>query len=509
MDHRKPIVLALLDGWGLDEAGPHNGISQAQTPCFDSLLENYPNTTLDASGEAVGLPDGQVGNSEVGHTTIGAGTIIYQDLVRINKAVEADELKDNPAFQAVFEHVKEHDSQLHILGLLSQGGVHSHENHLFALVKAAAQAGIEKVVIHPFTDGRDSAPTGGAESLRKLEELIADLTVGHIASVTGRYYAMDRDKNWDRTDKAARAIFHGEAERSHDSEKPSSLVANDYQAGLTDEFIEPVVFLDLEGKPKQLEQNDGIIFINFRTDRTRQLSQRIVEQAQAKNWRFATMTDYGQAIDSLIAFPPSKIKATMASQIAEHQRRQLHIAETEKFAHVTYFLNGGEENPYPEEEQLLIPSNKDIKTHDEKPEMKAKEITDSVLERLDQYDFIFINYANPDMVGHTANQPAIITAVETVDRELKRIVDATLERNGLVLVMADHGNAERMVDPVTNQPHTAHTNNPVPFILVGNDLDGVKLQNGKGLQDVAPTVLELLGLPIPPSMTGESLVIKK
>lgn len=503
-----PVVLVVLDGWGLDEAHEYNGVAQAQTPCFDELSSAYPFTTLQASGEHVGLPDGQIGNSEVGHTTIGAGTVIYQDLVRIGKDVTDKAFDANPAFQQAFDHVIQNNSQLHIMGLLSTGGVHSHEDHFVELFEAATRAGIKQINLHPFLDGRDSNRTDGTQSLARLESKVVELNCGHIATVTGRYYAMDRDKNWDRTERAMNAIANGEADEIFDNDtKPSVAILNHYDHERFDELIEPMVFRNADGQVATLNQNDAIIFTNFRTDRTRQLSKRIGEEITPKNLCFVTMTNYGNEINSIVAYEPISIEETIASVVANAGLNQAHLAETEKFAHATYFLNGGREDVHGLEEHVLIPSNKDVKTHDEKPEMKAKELTDETIARLATNDFIFLNYANPDMVGHTANQKAIIVAVETVDRELGRLVKAVLEHNGTLLVIADHGNAETMIDPTTGQPHTAHTTNPVPCILIGKDnIAGLKLTDNGGLKDVAPTILDLLGLEKPAVMTGQSLI---
>lgn len=501
-----PVVLVVLDGWGLDEVKEHNGVAQANTPNFDRLSSQYPYTTLQASGEHVGLPAGQIGNSEVGHTTIGAGTVIYQDLVRIGKDVEAKKLDENAAFQQAFNHAIDNNSQLHIMGLLSIGGVHSHEDHFIELFEAAVRAGVKKIVLHPFMDGRDSDRMGGATSLAKLEAKVAELGCGQIATVTGRYFAMDRDKNWDRTQKAFDAISLGQADLVYNNgEKPSEVVKEGYVTEKFDELLEPMVFVG-DGEAAKLNENDSIIFTNFRTDRTRQLSKLICDQVMTKHLCFVTMTDYGNEVESIIAYEPMSIEETIASVVAKAGLSQAHFAETEKFAHATYFLNGGREELHELEEHVLVPSNKDVKTHDEKPEMKAREITDEVLTRLDTNDFIFINYANPDMVGHTANEPAIVVAVETVDKELGRLVEAVLERDGAVVAIADHGNAETIVDRVLGTPHTAHTTNPVPCILISNNLDKVELKQGGGLKDIAPTVLDLLGLEKPSAMTGESLI---
>ncbi len=504
----KPVLLVVLDGWGIEEAHQHNGIAQANTPCFDMLARTYSYTTLQASGEHVGLPAGQMGNSEVGHTTIGAGAVIYQDLVRISKDATAEKLGENPALQQAFTHTIAHTSQLHIIGLLSTGGVHSHEDHLFETARAARKAGGGKILIHVILDGRDAPPHGGSASLAKLEQLCDQLGNCTIASVAGRYYAMDRDKNWDRTDKAFRALWQGETDTSLTNDQQASEVVKEFYArGISDEHIEPITMKDSSDDKHEVKQNDSIIFTNFRTDRTKQLSHKISELIDQYNLCFVTMTHYGDEIKSIVAYEPATIEHTIASVVARAGLRQAHLAETEKYAHATYFLNGGKQDPHAGEEHVLVPSRKDVKTHDEAPEMKAKELTDEAIARLATQDFIFLNYANPDMVGHTANQAAIITAVETVDRELKRLVDAILAVNGVLVIIADHGNAERMVDPETGSAHTAHTTNPVPCIIVANDFKP-QLRPDGGLKDIAPTVLRLLDLIPPSSMTGHSLLLE-
>ncbi|MDQ3008432.1 MAG: 2,3-bisphosphoglycerate-independent phosphoglycerate mutase [bacterium] len=508
--HRKvpgPVVLVVLDGWGLREDQLHNGVALASTPCFDHLLQTYPFTKLAASGEAVGLPEGQMGNSEVGHTTIGAGTVLYQDLVRITKDADSGAFAQNPAFVQAFHHVKQFHSQLHILGLLSSGGVHSHENHFMAAIKAAKAAGVKKIIVHPFLDGRDTPKTAGSKSLLKLEELVAQLEGCEIGSVMGRYFAMDRDTNWERTDKAWKAIFNGEAEHVYDSSiSPSQLIQEKYHQEIFDEHMEPIVFKTAKGEVFEVESNDAIILTNFRKDRSRQLSQRVVEHREDKNLCFVTMTEYHKDLQAVVAYTPAEIKTTLGELISQAKLKQVHIAETEKFPHATYFLNGGVEKGFEGEEDVLIPSRKDVKTHDEAPEMKAKEICDAALERLGRNDFFFINFANPDMVGHTANSSAIVTAIEVVDRELCRLTEEVLKLDGTVIVIADHGNAEVMVDPVTGEPHTAHTINPVPCILVANNLTVSLRNDDAGLRDVAPTVLDLLGIEQPEAMSGSTLL---
>lgn len=501
-----PVVLVVLDGWGLREETAHNGIALARTPRYDEFTTRYSHTILHAAGEHVGLPEGQMGNSEVGHTTIGAGHVIYQDLVRIGKDIADERLADNMAFATVFDHVKERGSQLHIIGLLSPGGVHSHEDHFHAVLSAAVQAGVARIVVHPFLDGRDTPKTSGLQSLERLERLLRSFSGTVIGSVSGRYYAMDRDTNWNRTDKAFAAIFNGQADHIYSTEvPPSRIIAEWYHNEVFDEHLEPMVFHGPDGKPLEVRDHDGIIFTNFRKDRAKQLAVKICNRASDQDLCFVTMTDYGKEIDALVAYKPEVIRATIGGVISQAGLKQAHITETEKFPHATYYLNGGRQEPYPGEEDVLIPSRKDIKTHDQAPEMRAREITDAALSRLDN-DFIFINYANPDMVGHTANEPAILVAIETVDRELGRLVDAVLARNGAVLVIADHGNAETMVDPGTGAPHTSHTTNPVPCILIHETYQPKLRSHHPGLRDVGPTVLQLLGLPKPDVMSGISLI---
>lgn len=493
-----PVVLVVLDGWGWREDTNNNGIAMAKTPVFDELVKNNPFTLLDASGEAVGLPDGQIGNSEVGHTAIGAGRVIYQDLVRIGKDIKSGGVMKNEAFKNVFAHVEKNNSRLHVMGILSGGGVHGHEDHLLEIIKQATGAGI-KVVVHVFLDGRDTPRTSGIESLKRLEDLCAN-TNCVIGSVMGRYYAMDRDTNWERTEKAYKAIFNGEAEQVYASEVSASLlVLEKYHSEIFDEHLEPIVF-----KGGEVRSGDGIIFTNFRSDRARQLSEKVESVIEEKNICFVTMTNYGNTSKALIAYSPEPRGETLGEVISKNGMKQLRLAETEKFPHATYFLNGGVEIPHQGEDDLVIPSRKDIKTHDEAPEMRAVEIADEAVRLMKNYDFVFINFANPDMVGHTANQKAIITAVETVDTQLGRVVNEVRNNQGAMVIIADHGNAEIMVDPITGEPHTAHTTSKVPCILVGVG-DRKDISRG-GLVDVAPTVLKILGLSTPASMTGQSLI---
>lgn len=505
MKTTKPVCLIILDGWGHREEKKDNAIAEAHTPFFDSLIEHYPHTLLNASQEEVGLPKGQMGNSEIGHMTMGAGRIIDVDLVKINKAARAGEFDTNPAFVALFDHVKKNHSTLHITGLIGTGGVHSHQDHLHDFLKAAKTAGIKKIAIHAITDGRDLPPQSAARHLRSLEKFLADLGVGFIATIQGRFYAMDRDKNWDRLTKAEAALFKDESE-SRESRTPSVVLDELYKEDVVDEHLVPIVFLDDAGNSWPIAKNDGVFFFNFRPDRARQLSEKIIARKEALNLCFVTLTEYDKTLDALVAFPQSRLETSLSKEISRAGHAQSHIAETEKYAHVTYFFNGGVEKPHDHEQFFLIESRKDIPTHDLAPEMRAKEIADKAVERIAAGDaFLVINFANADMVGHTANKPAIITAVETVDRELKRIVEAAIARHGAVIVTADHGNAELNRDPDTGERHTSHTMNTVPFILVADEAPAQLLEGGN-LADIAPTILHLLDVPVPPSMTGRDLI---
>jgi 2,3-bisphosphoglycerate-independent phosphoglycerate mutase len=434
--------------------------------------------------------------------TIGAGKVIDTDLVRISKAIRDNQLGCNPAFMELFEHVKKNNSVLHIKGLLSPGGVHSHSEHLYAIIKTAKESGIEKIAIHAFTDGRDTAPQSAAQYLEELEDVIEKIGIGYIATVSGRFYAMDRDNNWDRLAKAEAAIFECKGQVCQ-AKKPSVFMKELYVQGIMDEHLEPVVFLDDEGNGYPVSDNDGILFFNFRADRARMLSAKILEKKEAKNLSFVTLTEYDKNFGCLVAFSSIEIETTLANEIAKAGLTAAHIAETEKYAHATYFLNGGTERPHAGEEHILVESRKDIQTHDQAPEMKAKEIADKVLEQIEKgTDFIFINFANADMVGHTANVPALKIAVETIDRELKRVVEAVQAKGGVVFITSDHGNAELNIEPSTGERHTAHTNNLVPAIITKA---GLTMNNGS-LADVTPTILALMGLEQPKSMTGKNLI---
>lgn len=498
----KPVVLIVLDGWGYREETSHNAIAQASTPFFDHLWEYYPHALLSASEESVGLPKGQIGNSEVGHVTIGAGKVIDTELVRISKAARAGEFGTNPAFVKLFSHVLQNDSVLHVMGLVSPGGIHSHQEHLHAFIRAAKHAGISKVAVHVFTDGRDTPPQSAVEYIKDLEQVLDNEQVGVIATLAGRFYAMDRDTNWDRIEKAGDAIFYGKG-KAGGRQKASAVVGEFYSQGLSDEHLEPVVFLGDDEKEILLQKNDGVFFFNFRADRARQLAKKISDRVEDLGLAFVTLTEYEPSLTCTVAFPPQAVETTIAREISHAGLRQAHIAETEKYAHATYFLNGGVEKPYPGEEYVLVDSRKDVATHDLAPEMKTKEVVDEALTRLDQ-DFIFLNFANADMVGHTANPPAVKIAVETIDKQLERLVTAVTQRGGIVVITADHGNAEVTVDPDTGVKHTAHTKNLVPFIVTDKTK---KLEPFGALADVAPTVLSLLGLIAPQQMTGKNLFI--
>lgn len=497
---KRQVVLIILDGWGFREDPEHNPIAEARTPFFDHLWNTCPHSLLEASGLAVGLPDGQMGNSEVGHTTIGAGTALDTDLVRISKSAVNDEFQHVSAFKELFDHVKKYDSVLHVKGLIGPGGIHSHSDHLYAFLKTAKKAGVEKIAIHAFLDGRDTRPQSAHKYLEELESVIKDLGVGFIATATGRFYGMDRDNNWDRIKRAEDAIFKAVGKK--EDRKASEIVRSLYLSGVIDEHVEPIVFLDDNGKSFSVQKNDGVFFFNFRSDRARQLSKKISEKKAEMNLCFVTFTEYEKDLGALIAFPPKSIETTLAAEISKAKLTQAHIAETEKFAHATYFLNGGREAPHENERHELIESRRDIKTHDQAPEMKAKEITDKAIECLeDSIDFIFINYANADMVGHTANKEAIVAGIEALDFELKRLMEEIIKKGAVAFITADHGNAEISFDKFTQTKHTAHTINPVPAILVG---EKGKL-NGGSLRDIAPTILNLFCLKVPQAMTGKNL----
>ena len=484
------VTLVVLDGWGCAPPGPGNAVELARTPVFDSLWREYPHTTLAASGEAVGLPPGQMGNSEVGHLTIGSGRILFQDLQRVNAAVRNGSLFENEALVGAFERAKERGAAVHLLGLVSKGGVHSHLDHLLALLELARRQGMEeRTWIHAFTDGRDVSPTSAVSDL-------AQLPSERLATVVGRYYAMDRDQRWERTQKA----FDAATSPMYDHVPPALVVTEvqrSYDAGVTDEFLEPIL---VEGAPR-LAPGDAAVFFNFRPDRGRQLAQKLVEAGID----LTTMTRYSDELDVSVAFGEQIVEHTLAETLATAGARQLHVAETEKYAHVTYFFNGGVEQAWAGETRILVPSPRDVPSYDHKPEMSAREVAARFAGEIGNgYRFAVINFANPDMVGHTGSIPAVTTAVEVADECLGVVVQATHAAGGVCLVTADHGNAEQMLEPDGVSPHTAHTTNPVPLILT---LSEVTLKPGGELSDLGPTVLRLLDVEVPAEMTGGNLCI--
>jgi 2,3-bisphosphoglycerate-independent phosphoglycerate mutase len=485
----RPVVLVILDGWGIAPPGPGNAVELAETPVFDGLWARYPHGTLAASGEAVGLPPGQMGNSEVGHLTIGSGRILLQDLTRLNGAVADGSLARNDALAAAFARARERGGDVHLLGLVSYGGVHSHIDHLRALLALAESEGMaERTWIHAFTDGRDVSPRAALSDL-------AELPVERIATVCGRYYAMDRDSRWDRTDRAAAAILAGEGAHATD---PVAAVGASYERGVTDEFIEPVI---LDGPPR-LTSRDAAIFVNFRPDRARQLSQRLLEAGID----LTTMTRYREDFPFPVAFDEQEVSNTLAEVLSAHGLRQLHVAETEKYAHVTYFFNGGVEREWEGETRILVPSPRDVPSYDLKPEMSAAEVARRLCAELGEDDaFAVVNFANPDMVGHTGSIPAVVAAVEATDRALAEVVARVETLGGVCLVTADHGNAEVMLEPDGVSPHTAHTTNPVPLLVTDESL---RVRAEGELSDLAPTILTLLGVPVPVDMTGISLTTR-
>lgn len=514
MKEIKPLLLIIMDGWGWREETEGNAIRLAGTPNLDRLKREYPFTLLKCAGEAVGLPEGQMGNSEVGHLNIGAGRIVYQDLTRINRAIENGSFFENPVLNEAFEKAKDAGGKVHLLGLLSDGGVHSHIEHIYALLELAKRHGLsQRTFVHAFTDGRDTPPTSGLDYMRALVAKMAEIKSGEVASVSGRYYAMDRDKRWERTALAYQALVFGKGLTAED---PVAAIQEAYKRGETDEFIKPTVILR-DGQPVAcIEDGDAVIFFNFRADRARQLTRALTDPdfhefkrgKRPKLSYYVCMTLYDEEFDLPVAFPPERLERIWGEEISRAGFRQLRIAETEKYAHVTYFFNGGEEEPFALEERKLIPSPRDVPTYDLKPQMSAYEITAEVIERIKQkkYRFIVINFANGDMVGHTGVLEAAIKAVKVVDECVGRVVAAFREyMDGPVIVTADHGNCEMMIDPETGEPFTAHTANPVPFYLVDDRFKDARLREGI-LGDIAPTGLFLMGLPIPPQMTGKVLL---
>lgn len=509
---KTPLALVILDGWGIGEASdPNNAIARAATPHMTLIRELYPSTTLTCSGEAVGLPDGQMGNSEVGHLNIGAGRIVYQELTRITKAVRDGDFFANRVLVDTVQETKAGGGALHLIGLLSDGGVHSHNDHVYALLELARRQGLDRVYVHAFLDGRDVPPSSGADFVDALEEKIAQLGIGRIATIAGRYYAMDRDKRWERTAKAYEAMVDRTGVHAASARQA---VDQSYRQGQTDEFVLPAV-IDGCGDCG-IKSGDGVIFFNFRPDRARQLTRAFVDpgfdgferRAGFLKLNFATMTQYEENLPVKVAYQPQYLKNTLGEVFAQAGLKQLRIAETEKYAHVTFFFNGGDEKPSEGEDRILIPSPK-VATYDLKPSMSALEVTDTVVEKIKsgKYDLIILNYANCDMVGHSGILTAAMEAVTVVDTSVGRLVEAMRKAGGITCITADHGNAEIMVNPETGEPFTSHTTNVVPFIVVSEQHRGQKLRPGI-LADIAPTVLELAGLDAPPEMTGGSLLVK-
>lgn len=512
---KKPVVLMVLDGYGLNDKTEGNAIAQAKTPVMDKLMAECPFQKGYASGLSVGLPDGQMGNSEVGHMNIGAGRIIYQELTRITKSIEDGDFFENKALLAAVDNVKKNGTSLHLFGLLSDGGVHSHNTHLYALLELAKRNGIENVYVHAFLDGRDTAPTSGKGFVEELQKKIDEIGVGKIASIHGRYYAMDRDNNWDRIEKAYNALVKGEGTKASNAVQA---LTDSYEADVTDEFVVPTV-IEEDGKPlTTIKANDSVIFFNFRPDRARQITRTFCDESFDKFERangfmpltFVTFTDYDETItNKQVAFVKESISNTFGEFLAANGKKQLRLAETEKYAHVTFFFNGGVEEPNKDEERSLVKSPA-VATYDLQPEMSAPEVSRRLNEAIesDKYDVIVINFANPDMVGHTGVIPAAVSAVEAVDECVGSAVEAIKKVDGVLFICADHGNAEQMIDYETGAPFTAHTTNPVPFILVNYD-DNYTLREGGCLADIAPTLIEIMGLEQPAEMTGKSLLVRK
>ena len=515
MKGSKPTVLMILDGFGLNDNPEANAVAIAKTPVIDGLMRDYPWVKGNASGLAVGLPDGQMGNSEVGHMNMGAGRIVYQELTRITKSIEDGDFFTNEALMGAVENCKKNGSSLHMFGLLSDGGVHSHITHLYGLLELAKRNGLSKVYVHGFMDGRDTPPKSGIDYVKQLEDKMAELGVGEIASISGRYYAMDRDNNYDRVVKAYDALTKGvgvTAGSAHEAMQQS------YDKGETDEFVQPTVVMKDGAPVATIKDGDSVIFFNFRPDRAREICHCFCDNDFDKFDRekrldlsFVTFVDYDPNIPNKeVAFKKVLLNNTFGEWLASKGLKQARIAETEKYAHVTFFFNGGVEQPNEGEDRILVNSPKDVPTYDLKPQMSAPEVCDRLVEAInsDKYDVIVINFANPDMVGHTGVIDAAVKAVEAVDACVGRAVEAIKAKNGTLFICADHGNCEQMIDYETGQPHTAHTTNPVPFILVNYD-EGYGLKEGGCLADIIPTLIECMGEEVPAEMTGKSLLIKK
>ncbi|GAA0352603.1 2,3-bisphosphoglycerate-independent phosphoglycerate mutase [Caldalkalibacillus horti] len=512
MRRPKPVALIILDGFGLRDEMQGNAVSHARKPNYDRYWENYPHTTLTASGEAVGLPGGQMGNSEVGHLNIGSGRIVYQDLTRVNKEISEGAFFDNEVMIEAMRYAKREGKKLHLYGLLSDGGVHSHINHLFALLRLAKTEQLTEVYIHAFLDGRDVAPDSAQSYIELLLAKMKELGVGKLATVQGRYYSMDRDKRWDRVEKAYRAMVYGEGPKYTD---PIQAITESYEQSVFDEFVIPTVMVDEHGEPvAQIESGDAVIFYNFRPDRAIQISNVFTNEdfrgfdrgeSTPKNLHYVCLTHFSETVQGFVAYKPVNLDNTLGEVLTQNGLKQLRIAETEKYPHVTFFFSGGREAPFEGEERVLIASPK-VATYDLQPEMSAYEVTDRLLQELDRdhHDVIILNFANPDMVGHSGMLEPTVKAIEAVDTCLGKIVDKILAKDGVALITADHGNADMVLDPA-NRPVTSHTTNPVPFIVTKN---GAELREGGILADISPTILDLLGVQQPVEMTGASMIKK-
>ena len=508
---KKPVMLMILDGFGCAPSADGNAVCEAKKPNFDKLFNAYPHTELYASGLEVGLPKGQMGNSEVGHLNIGAGRVVYQELTRITKAIQDGDFFDNEALNLAINKAKENNSALHLMGLLSDGGVHSHIDHLKGLLKLAKLKGLTKVYIHAFMDGRDVPPSSGKEYITEIEDYMREIGVGKIATISGRYYALDRDNRWERVQLAYDAMVKAKGEIANSA---IECMDNSYNDNKNDEFVLPCTILE-DGHPvASIKDKDSVIFFNFRPDRAREITRAIVDKKfegfgrENLSLNFVCMTQYDKTIEGVeVAYKAQSYTNTLGEYISKNGLKQLRIAETEKYAHVTFFFNGGVEVPNEGEDRALIASPK-VATYDLQPEMSAYEVTDELMKRLDEdkYDMIILNYANPDMVGHTGVEEAAIKAVETVDNCLGKVVDKVLGKNGIVFITADHGNAEAMIDLSNGKPMTSHTTNPVPFVWISKDAEGKGLENGGKLADIAPTMLNVIGLEVPSEMTGKSLI---
>lgn len=511
--NKKPTVLMILDGYGLNEKTEGNAVKEGKTPVMDQLMAEYPFVRGNASGMAVGLPDGQMGNSEVGHLNMGAGRIVYQDLTKITKSIQDGDFFENPALLAACENVKKNHSALHMYGLVSDGGVHSHNTHIYGLLELAKRQGIEKVYVHCFLDGRDTPPASGKEYVEELTAKMQEIGVGEVATVMGRYYAMDRDNRWERVVKAYRAMVYGEGEQA--ASGPEGIQAS-YDKEITDEFVLPTVIIKDGAPVATIQENDSIIFYNFRPDRAREITRTFCDdgftgfdRGERIKTTYVCFTEYDVTIENkLVAFVKEEITNTFGEFLAANGKKQARIAETEKYAHVTFFFNGGVEEPNKGEDRILVNSPK-VATYDLKPEMSAYEVCGKLTGAIKSgdYDVIIINFANPDMVGHTGIEAAAIKAIEAVDECVGKAVEAVKEVNGQMFICADHGNAEQLIDEETGEPFTAHTTNPVPFILVNAD-PAYRLREGGCLADIAPTLIELMGMEQPKEMTGKSLLEK-